>query len=206
MNINQMLAKVFGSANEREVKRLRPLVERVNVLEPEVKKLSDEDLRRTTPVYRERLYEILGEDPARLMRDKAKKGGLLDEALDEILPEVFARVREAGRRVVEMRHFDVQIIGGAVLHAGKIAEMRTGEGKTLVATLAASLNAIAGRGVHVVTVNDYLARRDAEWMGRIYKALGLTVGCIQHDMSDMERQEAYGADITYGTNNEFGFD
>ncbi|MGB5038881.1 MAG: preprotein translocase subunit SecA [Blastocatellia bacterium] len=206
MNINKMLAKVFGSSNEREVKRLRPLVEQVNELEPEVKKLSDADLLRTAPEYRERLFRILGEDPARVTRVQAKRGGILDEGLDEILPEVFARVREAAWRSVGMRHFDVQLIGGSVLHSGKIAEMRTGEGKTLVATLAVSLNAIAGRGVHVVTVNDYLALRDAEWMGRIYKALGLTVGCIQHDMNDMERQQAYGADITYGTNNEFGFD
>ncbi|MCC6745646.1 MAG: preprotein translocase subunit SecA, partial [Acidobacteria bacterium] len=206
MNINKMLAKVFGSANEREVKRLRPLVEQINALEPDVAKLTDEDLRGTASRYREKLMRALGEDPARATRDAAKRGGILDEALDDILPEVFARVREASKRVNEMRHFDVQLIGGSVLHSGKIAEMRTGEGKTLVATLAASLNAIAGRGVHVVTVNDYLARRDAEWMGRIYKALGLTVGCIQHDMNDQERQQAYAADITYGTNNEFGFD
>ncbi len=206
MNINKMLAKVFGSANEREVKRLRPLVEQINALEPDVAKLTDEDLRGTASRYREKLMRALGEDPARATRDAAKRGSILDEALDDILPEVFARVREASKRVNEMRHFDVQLIGGSVLHSGKIAEMRTGEGKTLVATLAASLNAIAGRGVHVVTVNDYLARRDAEWMGRIYKALGLTVGCIQHDMNDQERQQAYAADITYGTNNEFGFD
>jgi len=206
MNINKMLAKVFGSANEREVKRLRPLVEQINALEPDVAKLTDENLRGTASQYREKLMRALGEDPARATRDAAKRGGILDEALDDILPEVFARVREASKRVNEMRHFDVQLIGGSVLHSGKIAEMRTGEGKTLVATLAASLNAIAGRGVHVVTVNDYLARRDAEWMGRIYKALGLTVGCIQHDMNDQERQQAYAADITYGTNNEFGFD
>src|SRR5690242_15797208 len=135
MNINKMLAVVFGSSNEREVKRLRPLVEKVNALEPEVKRLTDEELRRTTPEYRERLFRIIGEDPARLTREQAKKGGILDEALGEVLPEVFARVRETGRRVVQMRHFDVQIIGGAVLHQGKIAEMRTGEGKTLVATL-----------------------------------------------------------------------
>jgi preprotein translocase subunit SecA len=206
MNINKMLAKVFGSANEREVKRLRPLVEQINALEPDVKKLTDDELLRTARDYRERLLRILGEDPARLTRVQAKRGGILDEALEEILPEVFARVREAAWRSVGMRHFDVQLIGGSVLHSGKIAEMRTGEGKTLVATLAVSLNAIAARGVHVVTVNDYLARRDAEWMGRIYKALGLTVGCIQHDMNDQERQQAYAADITYGTNNEFGFD
>src|SRR6185369_2747792 len=189
--LNRILAKVVGSENDRELKRLGRLVDRVNDLERDVEQLADDELRATTELFRSQL-DLEANDLAR--------------ALDEILPEVFARVREAARRTVGMRHFDVQIIGGAVLHSGKIAEMRTGEGKTLVATLAASLNAIAGRGVHVVTVNDYLARRDAEWMGRIYKALGLTVGCIQHDMSDMERQEAYGADITYGTNNEFGFD
>src|SRR5687768_4824288 len=131
MNLNKMLAKVFGSSNEREVKRLRPIVERVNAFEPEARKLSDEELRRTTPEFRERLYRILGEDPARMPREQAKRGGLLDEALGELMPEVFARVREAGRRALEMRHFDVQLVGGAVLHSGKIAEMRTGEGKTL---------------------------------------------------------------------------
>jgi preprotein translocase subunit SecA len=206
MNINRALAKIFGSSNEREVKRLRPIVEQVNSLEDSVKKLTDEELRATAGEFRERLRQILGQDPQTLTRERVKKGGELDEALNELMPEVFARTREAARRVVNMRHFDVQIIGGSVLHAGKIAEMRTGEGKTLVATLAASLNAIAGRGVHVVTVNDYLARRDAEWMGRIYRALGLTVGCIQHDQPDAERQAAYATDITYGTNNEFGFD
>jgi preprotein translocase subunit SecA len=206
MNINRLLAKIFGSASEREVKRLRPLVERVNSLEPEVKRLTDEQLRATAGTYRDRLRDLLGAEPAWLVRDRAKKGGELDAALNELMPEIFARTREAARRTVGMRHFDVQLIGGAVLHAGKIAEMRTGEGKTLVATLAAALNAITGRGVHVVTVNDYLARRDAEWMGRIYRALGLTVGCIQHDHTDAERQAAYGSDITYGTNNEFGFD
>src|SRR5205814_3200303 len=128
------------------------------------------------------------------------------ETLDDLLPEAFAVVREVGRRVLNMRHFDVQLIGGAVLHQGKIAEMKTGEGKTLVATLPAYLNALEGKGVHVVTVNDYLARRDSEWMGRIYRALGMTVGVIVHDLDDDERRQAYGADITYGTNNEFGFD
>jgi preprotein translocase subunit SecA len=206
MNINKMLAKVFGSSNEREVKRLRPIVEQVGSLEESVKRLTDAELRATAGEFRDRLRQILGQDPATLPRERAKKGRELDEALNELMPEVFARTREAAWRTVNMRHFDVQIIGGMVLHQGKIAEMRTGEGKTLVATLAASLNAIAGRGVHVVTVNDYLARRDAEWMGRIYRALGLTVGVIQHDQPDAERLAAYAADITYGTNNEFGFD
>src|SRR5262249_52479943 len=128
------------------------------------------------------------------------------DALDDLLPEAFAVVREAGRRTLNMRHFDVQLIGGMVLHRGKIAEMKTGEGKTLVATLPAYLNALAGQGVHVVTVNDYLARRGSEWMGRIYRFLGMSVGVIQHDLNDQERQAAYGCDITYGTNNEFGFD
>jgi preprotein translocase subunit SecA len=206
LTLNKFLAKFVGSANDREIKRLQPVVALVNDLEPEVKRLTDDELRDTARVYRERLREMLGVDPAELPVERAKRGGELDEALDDILPEVFARVREAAWRSVGMRHFDVQLIGGAVLHAGKIAEMRTGEGKTLVATLAASLNAVAGRGVHVVTVNDYLARRDAEWMGRIYRALGFTVGCIQSHMDDDARLAAYASDITYGTNNEFGFD
>jgi preprotein translocase subunit SecA len=184
--IDTLLAKVVGTQNERELKRLRPIVVQVNALEPTVKALSDEQLRQKTVEFRERL----------------KKG----ETLDELLPEAFSVVREAGRRVLNMRHFDVQLIGGAVLHKGKIAEMKTGEGKTLVATLPAYLNALEGNGVHVVTVNDYLARRDSEWMGKIYRFLGMTVGVIQHDLNDAERQVAYAADITYGTNNEFGFD
>src|SRR6266849_4642646 len=184
--IQTFLAKVIGTQNERDLKRLRPLVEEVNVLEPALRTLSDERLRAKTPELRERLA----------------KG----ETFDDLLPEAFAVVREAGRRVLSMRHFDVQLIGGMVLHRGKIAEMKTGEGKTLVATLPAYLNALAGQGVHVVTVNDYLARRDSEWMGKIYRFLGMTVGVIQHDLNDAERQMAYASDITYGTNNEFGFD
>ncbi|HJQ99755.1 MAG TPA: hypothetical protein VJ826_15680, partial [Candidatus Polarisedimenticolaceae bacterium] len=184
--INAILTKIVGSKNERTLKRIRPLVETINGLEPKVQALGDEDLRRKKIEFRERI----------------ERG----ESLDALLPEAFAVVREAGRRVLQMRHFDVQLIGGMVLHDGKIAEMRTGEGKTLVATLPAYLNALSGKGVHVVTVNDYLARRDSEWMGRIHRFLGMTVGCIQHDLSDAERQEAYGSDITYGTNNEFGFD
>src|SRR3984893_12991561 len=184
--IQTFLAKVIGTQNERDLKRLRPLVDEVNVLEPALRQLSDERLRARTPELRERLV----------------KG----ETFDDLLPEAFAVVREAGRRVLNMRHFDVQLIGGAVLHRGKIAEMKTGEGKTLVATLPAYINALGGKGVHVVTVNDYLARRDSEWMGKIYRFLGMTVGVIQHDLNDAERQVAYACDITYGTNNEFGFD
>src|SRR6202790_3494034 len=184
--IQTFLAKVIGTQNERDLKRLRPLVDEVNVLEPALRQLSDEQLRARTPELRERLV----------------KG----ETFDDLLPEAFAVVREAGRRVLNMRHFDVQLIGGAVLHKGRIAEMKTGEGKTLVATLPAYLNALEGKGVHVVTVNDYLARRDSEWMGRVYRFLGMTVGVIQHDLNDLERQVSYGSDITYGTNNEFGFD
>ncbi|HMF92988.1 MAG TPA: DEAD/DEAH box helicase, partial [Vicinamibacterales bacterium] len=184
--LDTLLAKVVGTQNERELKRLRPIVTRVNALESSVQSLSDEQLRRKTTEFRERFA----------------KG----ETLDDLLPEAFAVVRETGRRVLNMRHFDVQLIGGAVLHKGKIAEMKTGEGKTLVATLPAYLNALEGKGVHVVTVNDYLARRDSEWMGKIYRFLGMSVGVIQHDLNDAERQVAYAADITYGTNNEFGFD
>jgi preprotein translocase subunit SecA len=186
MFIDKALAKVFGTANERELKRIAPTVAVINALEPSVQSLTDEQLRAKTAEFRERY-----------------KNG---EALDDLLPEAFAVVREAGKRTLNMRHFDVQLIGGMVLHRGKIAEMKTGEGKTLVATLPAYLNALAGQGVHVVTVNDYLARRDSEWMGRIYRFLGMTVGVIQHDLNDQERQVAYACDITYGTNNEFGFD
>ena len=145
-------------------------------------------------------------DPERIKQLRLDRNQALKEVLDEILPEAFAVVREAGRRILNMRHFDVQLIGGMVLHEGKIAEMKTGEGKTLVATLPVYLNALSGRGVHVVTVNDYLAKRDSEWMGKLYTFLGLTVGVIVHELDDEERQQAYGADVTYGTNNEFGFD
>ncbi|HKF66066.1 MAG TPA: hypothetical protein VKB36_06050, partial [Vicinamibacterales bacterium] len=184
--IQKLLAKVVGTQNERELKRLRPLVAQINALEPSVRELSDEALRLKTDEFRQRFA----------------KG----ETLDDLMPEAFAVVREAGRRVLNMRHFDVQLVGGAVLHSGKISEMKTGEGKTLVATLPAYLNALEAKGVHVVTVNDYLARRDSEWMGRIYRFLGMSVGVIQHDLKDDERQVAYAADITYGTNNELGFD
>src|SRR6478672_11979592 len=184
--IGTLLAKVIGTQNDRELKRIRPLVDRINELEPTIQPLSDEALRAKTVEFKTRVAN--------------------GELLDDLLPEAFAVVREAGRRVLNMRHFDVQLIGGMVLHGGRIAEMKTGEGKTLVATLPAYLNALAGKGVHVVTVNDYLARRDSEWMGRLYRFLGMTVGVIQHDLNDAERQVAYAADITYGTNNEFGFD
>ncbi|HHL40822.1 MAG TPA: preprotein translocase subunit SecA [Deltaproteobacteria bacterium] len=201
---NTILKKVFGSKNERELKRIRPLIEKINSLEPKMEALPDEDFKALTEDFKARL----------------EKG----ETLDDILPEAFAAVREVSRRKLDMRHFDVQLIGGVVLHEGKIAEMKTGEGKTLVATLPLYLNALTGKGAHLVTVNDYLARRDARWMGVIYHALGLTVGVIQHEASfhydpdymppddaffhlrPVTRKEAYGADITYGTNNEFGFD
>jgi preprotein translocase subunit SecA len=198
---DKILTSIFGTANERVIKRLLPLVNSINALEPETQKLSDEELRAKTPEFRARIAKRLEG-----ITDTDAIKAAEREALDEILPEAFAVVREAGWRSVQMRHFDVQLIGGMVLHQGKISEMKTGEGKTLVATLACYLNALAGRGVHVVTVNDYLAKRDAEWMGKIYEFLGLTVGVIVHDLSDDERRKAYGADITYGTNNEFGFD
>src|SRR6188472_1043345 len=184
--LQTILAKVIGTQNERDLKKLRPIVAQVNALEGSIKPLSDEALRGKTAEFRARLQN--------------------GESLDDLLPEAFAVVREAGRRVLNVRHFDVQLIGGAVLHQGRIAEMKTGEGKTLVATLPAYLNALEGKGVHIVTVNDYLARRDSEWMGRVYRFLGMTVGVIQHDLNDAERQIAYAADTTYGTNNEFGFD
>ena len=184
--LQQVLKKVFGTQNERDLKRLQPKIPAINDREAGIRDLSDEDLRGRTTILRQR----------------AGQG----ESLDDLLVDAFAVVREAGRRVLAMRHFDVQLIGGMVLHQGKIAEMKTGEGKTLVATLAAYLNALGGAGVHVVTVNDYLARRDAEWMGRIYRFLGVSVGVVQHDLRDRERQAAYACDITYGTNNEFGFD
>ncbi|HZM88343.1 MAG TPA: preprotein translocase subunit SecA [Blastocatellia bacterium] len=207
--LNKVAAKVFGTANERLLKRLWPIVSEINALEPEMKRLTDDELRERTTKFREHVEtrmagaELTGGTAA---EQKKALRDALDDALEEILVEAFAVVREASVRATGMRHFDVQLIGGMVLHRGIIAEMKTGEGKTLVATLPAYLNALTGRGVHVVTVNDYLAKRDTEWMGKIYRFLGLTVGCIQHDMDDSERQEAYSADITYGTNNEFGFD
>ena len=183
---SKLLLKVVGSKNERELRRISPIVTRINELEPGVQALSDDELKKKMAEYRQRVEN--------------------GEPLDDILPEVFAVVRETARRVLGERHFDVQLVGGIVLHEGKIAEMKTGEGKTLVATLPVCLNALTGKGVHVVTVNDYLAKRDAEWMGAIYKFLGFTVGVVTHELSDEQRKAAYGADITYGTNNEFGFD
>jgi len=211
--INTLLGKVFGTKNERELKRLMPRVEVINALEPEIRQLSDDQLRAKTGEFRQRIQARLAtiadepdSDSDRLRQLEDDRIKVINEALDEVLAEAFAVVREAGRRVLQMRHFDVQLIGGVVLHQGKIAEMKTGEGKTLVATLPVYLNALSGRGVHVVTVNDYLAKRDSEWMGKLYRFLGLTVGVIVHDLDDEERREAYASDVTYGTNNEFGFD
>jgi preprotein translocase subunit SecA len=184
--IDKVLAKIFGTKHEREVKAMRPTIAAINELEPQMQALSDEELAAQTVSFREQFAA--------------------GATLDDLLVPAFATVREAGRRILNMRHFDVQLIGGITLHHGKIAEMKTGEGKTLVATLPVYLNAIAGKGVHVVTVNDYLAKRDSEWMGRIYRGLGMTVGVIVHDLDDQQRKDAYNSDITYGTNNEFGFD
>ncbi len=184
--INSLLTRVFGSRNERQLRQLNRIVAKINALEPEIEKLSDEQLQAKTPEFKQRIAD--------------------GEALDKVLPEAFAVCREAGRRVLGMRHYDVQLIGGMVLHLGKIAEMRTGEGKTLVATLPVYLNALEGKGVHVVTVNDYLARRDAAQMGKLYNWLGLSVGVVYPGMPHSDKREAYAADITYGTNNEFGFD
>src|SRR5579871_1965936 len=186
LKFDSVLKKVFGSSNDRRLKGYRPKVAAINALEPEFEALSDDELRAKTSAFRAEL--------------KAGK------TLDDILPAAFATVREAAKRTLKQRHFDVQLIGGLVLHEGAIAEMRTGEGKTLVATTAVYLNALAGAGVHVVTVNDYLARRDSEWMGQIYKFLGMSVGVIVHGLDDDQRRQAYAADVTYGTNNEFGFD
>jgi preprotein translocase subunit SecA len=211
--INTLVAKVFGTKNEREVKRLMPQVEAINALEPAIKRMSDAELRAKTDEFRRRIQERLAKiadepdaDPDRLKQIEADRSLALKAVLDELLAEAFAICREASWRVLNMRHFDVQLVGGMVLHEGKIAEMKTGEGKTLVATLPVYLNALSGRGVHVVTVNDYLAKRDSEWMGKLYSFLGLSVGVIVHDLDDEERREAYAADVTYGTNNEFGFD
>ena len=181
-----LIEKLFGSYSQRELKKIQPIVDRVLSYEEEFKALSDNELKMKTDEFKTRL-----------------KNG---ETLDDILPEAFATVREASWRVLEMRHFPVQIIGGIVLHQGRIAEMKTGEGKTLVATLPAYLNALTGEGVHIVTVNDYLARRDSEWMGKLYRFLGLSVGLAVSQMPPEEKQAAYNADITYGTNNEMGFD
>jgi preprotein translocase subunit SecA len=210
--IDKVLTAIFGSQHERDVKRMLPIVAEINALEPEISRLSDDGLRAKTQEFRERLrpvVEALDAAKREVPRDEVTVAAArqdLQDALNDVLPEAFAVAREGGKRILNMRHFDVQLMGGIVLHRGKIAEMKTGEGKTLVATLPVYLNALTGRGVHVVTVNDYLARRDSEWMGRLYKFLGLTVGVIQNHHGDRERQEAYRCDVTYGTNNEFGFD
>ncbi|MEW6375705.1 MAG: DEAD/DEAH box helicase, partial [Thermodesulfobacteriota bacterium] len=184
--IGSLIKKIVGSKNERELRRIRPLIHQINQMETKVSSLGDDQLRAKTSEFKERV----------------ERG----ESLEEILPEAFAVVRETAKRTLGERHYDVQLVGGIVLHEGKIAEMATGEGKTLVATLPAYLNALQGKGVHIVTVNDYLAKRDSEWMGVIYRFLDLSVGVIVHELNDQERKKAYGCDITYGTNNEFGFD
>ena len=184
--IGTILKKMFGTRNDRELKRIQVYVDIINAMEPEISRLADGNLSLKTGEFKKRLEQ--------------------GETLDDILPEAFAVVRETSKRVLGMRHFDAQLIGGIVLHEGKIAEMKTGEGKTLVATLPVYLNSLTGKGVHVVTVNDYLARRDAQWMGPVYNFLGLSVGVIVHGLDDEERQQSYGSDVTYGTNNEFGFD
>ncbi|MGA9759236.1 MAG: preprotein translocase subunit SecA, partial [Candidatus Sulfotelmatobacter sp.] len=220
--INTLIGKVFGTKNERVIKSMMPRVAAINALEPQIQKLTDAELRGKTDEFRQRIQDRLSrftttaptdpqaeadaeEDPDRQKQVEKEQYEALQEVLDDILVEAFAVVREAGRRVLNMRHFDVQLIGGMVQHKGMISEMKTGEGKTLVATLPVYLNALSGRGVHVVTVNDYLAKRDSEWMGKLYRFLGLTVGVIVHDLDDEERRAAYAADVTYGTNNEFGF-
>jgi preprotein translocase subunit SecA len=183
---NRILTGIFGSRNERLLRQMNKTVAKVNTFEPALQALSDSELRAKTDAFKQRLQA--------------------GETLDDLLPEAFAVVREASRRVLGLRHYDVQLIGGMVLHSGKIAEMRTGEGKTLVATLPVYLNALEGKGVHVVTVNDYLARRDAAWMGKVYSFLGMSVGVVYPGMDHADKRGAYGADITYGTNNEYGFD
>ncbi len=201
--LGEKLVSLFiGNKHERDIRRIRPLVDAINALEPELQQLTDAELRARTDRFREQIRSRMEQVPS----DSPDWMRQLQQALDEVLVPAFATVREAARRKLNMRHFDVQLIGGIVLHQGKIAEMKTGEGKTLVATLPAYLNALAGYGVHIVTVNDYLARRDAEWMAPIYRSLGLSVGVITHDLDDAQRRLAYGADVTYGTNNEFGFD
>src|SRR5262245_51952879 len=184
--IGGVARKLFGSANDRRIRSYRPRVAEINALEKELDQLSDEALRARTDAFKQQIAE--------------------GKSLDDVLVPAFATVREAAKRAIGQRHFDVQLIGGMILHEGKISEMKTGEGKTLVATLPVYLNALAGRGVHVVTVNDYLASRDAEWMGQVYKFLGLTVGVIVHGLDDEQRKSAYDCDVTYGTNNELGFD
>ncbi|MBU1168650.1 MAG: preprotein translocase subunit SecA, partial [Proteobacteria bacterium] len=185
MSLN-VLKKIFGNKNDRILKKIQPLVDEINSFEAQIKNMSDDQLKQQTDLFKKRLKE--------------------GATIDDILPEAFATVRETSLRVLKMRHFDCQLIGGIVLHYGNISEMKTGEGKTLVATLPAYLNALTEKGVHIITVNDYLATRDSAWMGQIFEFLGLTVSTVVHGLNDEERQVAYAADITYGTNNEFGFD
>src|SRR5574340_118250 len=200
--IDRVVAKFIGTKHDRDIKKMQPVVAAMNAKEPEMKGLSDEELKERFAALKVQVQEALKDsDP-----DENSYKDELARALEPVIVPAFALAREAGRRFLNMRHFDVQLIGGMVLNSGKIAEMKTGEGKTLVATLPAALNALAGRGVHIVTVNDYLARRDAEWMSPLYRALGLSVGVIVHDLDDEQRRAAYGADLTYGTNNEFGVD
>src|ERR1700688_3638814 len=200
--VDTVVARFIGTKHERDIKKLQPLVVAINAREAEVRLLSDDELKARFAALRGQVQEPLKDaDPG-----ESTFRELMQKAFEPAIVPAFALVREAGRRFLNMRHFDVQLIGGMVLHDGKIAEMKTGEGKTLVATLPAYLNSLTGRGVHIITVNDYLARRDAEWMGPLYRTLGLSVGVIVHDLDDAQRRAAYGADITYGTNNEFGFD
>src|SRR4029079_3280379 len=186
LGLNSIAARIFGSSNDRKIKQYHARVPAINEIEGEIEKLSDAELKARTAEFRRQFAE--------------------GASLDDLLVPAFATVREAAKRTLEQRHFDVQLVGGMVLHEGRIAEMKTGEGKTLVATLPVYLNALAGKGVHVVTVNDYLASRDADWMGQIYKFLGLTVGCIVHGLTDDERKAAYARDVTYRTNHQYGFD
>ena len=220
--IGALLRKIFGTPDERKLKKMWPAVDKMNAMDPEISSLSDEILKERARVLKENMRienqkadaeardirEAIQSSTSTQERDKHKKAlkVMKNRVMEDSLVEVFAITREAAKRTIGLRHFDVQLIGGMVLHEGNIAEMTTGEGKTLVATLSASLNALAGERVHVVTVNDYLARRDAEWMGPVYRFLGLSVGVVQHDMRPEEKKEAYACDIVYGTNNEFGFD
>ena len=202
--IGNLLKKIVGSRNERELKRLQVYVDRINQLEPEMQILSNDDIRAKTGEFKQRLNNVLSALSSDI--SPLDQRAAVENALNDLLPEAFAVVREVSKRTLNMRHFDVQLIGGIALHEGKISEMKTGEGKTLVATLPVYLNSLTEKGVHVITVNDYLAKRDASWMGEIYKFLGMSIGIIQHDMDDRKRQDAYRCDVTYGTNNEFGFD
>src|SRR5437870_7662658 len=200
--LDRVVARFIGTKHERDIKKLQPVIASINAREAEVQSLGNEELKTRFAELRSQVQEQLKDaDPAEPSYKEK-----LQRALEPAIVPAFALVREAGRRFLNMRHFDVQLVGGIVLHEGKIAEMKTGEGKTLVATLPVYLNALTGKGVHVVTVNDYLAKRDSQWMGAIYKFLGLSIVLIQHDLNDPERQVAYNSDVTYGTNNEFGFD